>query len=67
MDASELALRKFLKQVGVTGHQEVARAFAAAVAEGRVQSGAQVPVTARIEIDGIAFSHEVSGHLIAPK
>ena len=67
MDAAEMALRKFLKQLGVTAHQEVARALAAAVAEGRLESGALVPVKVHVEIDGIAFTHEVSGQLIAPR
>ena len=67
MDATELAMRKFLKQLGVTAHQELASALAKAVADGSLSSGDTVPVTARIEIDGIAFKHELTGNLIVPE
>ena len=67
MSAAELAMRKFLKQLGVTAHQELAEALAKAVADGTLKSGDEITVAARIEITGLAFSHEVSGKLIAPE
>jgi hypothetical protein len=67
MDEAELAMRKFLKHLGVTAHQELASALAKAVANGALAPGDEVPVTARIEIQGVTFSHEVNGNLIAPK
>ena len=36
MSASEMAMRKFLKQLGVTGHQKLSDALAEAVRSGAV-------------------------------
>ena len=67
MNATEMAMRKFLKQLGVTAHQELADALVKAVADGKLQPGASVPVTARIEIADLAFTHNVSANLVAPE
>ncbi len=67
MNATEMAMRKFLKQLGVTAHQELADALVKAVADGKLQPGASVPVTARVEIADLAFTHDVSANLVAPE
>ena len=67
INATEMAMRKFLKQLGVTAHQELADALVKAVADGKLQPGAAVPVTARIEIADLAFTHDVSANLVAPE
>ena len=67
INATEMAMRKFLKQLGVTAHQELADALVKAVADGKLQPGASVPVTARIEIADLAFTHDVSANLVAPE
>ena len=67
MNATQMAMRKFLKQLGVTAHQELADALAKAVADGKVQPGASVPVTARIEVADLAFTHDVTANLVAPE
>ena len=67
MNATEMAMRKFLKQLGVTAHQELADALAKAVADGKLQPGDRVPVTARIEIADLAFTHDVTANLVAPE
>ena len=67
MNATEMAMRKFLKQLGVTAHQELADALAKAVADGKLQPGDSVPVTARIEIADLAFTHDVTANLVAPE
>ena len=67
MDATQMAMRKFLKQLGVTAHQELADALAKAVADGKLQPGASVPVTARIEVADLAFTHDVTANLVAPE
>ena len=41
MTASEMSMRKFLKQLGVTAHQELEAAVAKAVADGKLGSGWQ--------------------------
>ena len=67
MNATEMVMRKFLKQLGVTAHQELADALAKAVADGKLQPGDSVPVTARIEIADLAFTHDVTANLVAPE
>jgi hypothetical protein len=67
MNATQMAMRKFLKQLGVTAHQELADALAKAVADGKLQPGASVPVTARIEVVDLAFTHDVTANLVAPE
>ena len=67
MNATEMAMRKFLKKLGVTAHQELADALAKAVADGKLKSGDPVPVTARIEIADLAFTHDVKANLVAPE
>ena len=67
MNATQMAMRKFLKQLGVTAHQELADALAKAVADGKLQPGASVPVTARIEVADLAFTHDVKANLVAPE
>lgn len=67
MTASETAMRKFLKQLGVTAHQELAEALANAVADGKIAAGAELAVTARVEIADLQFTHDVKANLVAPK
>ena len=66
MSASEVAMRKFLKQLGVTTHQQLEEALQA-----RVQSGARpgdkMAVTATIHIAELEFSHEIQADLILPE
>ena len=66
MTASEMTVRKFLKQLGVTGHQKLTDAMDDAVRSGIVPSGNELPVTATIEIGTLKFSHIVTASLIAP-
>ena len=66
MTASEMTVRKFLKQLGVTGHQKLTDAMDDAVRSGIVSSGIELPVTATIEIGTLQFSHIVTASLIAP-
>ena len=67
INATEMAMRKFLKQLGVTAHQSLADALVKAVADGKLQPGALVPVTARIEVADLAFTHDVTANLVAPE
>ena len=67
MNATEMAMRKFLKHLGVTAHQELADVLAKAVADGKISAGASVAVTARVEIADLAFTHEIAANLVAPE
>ena len=64
MTASEMTVRKFLKQLGVTGHQKLTDAMDDAVRSGIVSSGNELPAT--IEIGTLKFSHIVTASLLAP-
>ena len=66
MSSSEMAMRKFLKQLGVTGHQKLLNVLEGAVRSGALVAGAEVPVTATIEIGELRFSHVVTATLQAP-
>ena len=66
MSASEMAMRKFLKQLGVTGHQKLSDALEEAVRSGAVAPGAEVPVTATIDMDALQFTHVVTAARQAP-
>ncbi|XDZ66090.1 DUF6494 family protein [Alphaproteobacteria bacterium LSUCC0684] len=59
-DAYTMAIRKFLKQLGVTTHQELEKAMAG------IEPGAELPITATISIPELNFTHEVSATLIGP-
>ena len=66
MTEDEIAMRKFLKQLGVTAHQELETALKAAVADGRIAAGAELPVSAVVTIDALGISHRVDAVLLAP-
>ena len=63
---SEIAMRKFLKQLGVTAHQELEAAVAKAVADGKLAPGGSVDITAELRIAELGLSHSVSAQVIAP-
>jgi len=67
MNASEIAMRKFLKQLGVTGHQKLSEALQIAVQSGQLAAGCDVAVTAKIEIIELEFSHDLTAILKAPE
>ena len=66
MNASEIAIRKFLKQLGVTGHQKLSEALQMAVRSGQLTAGCDVAVTAKIEIIELEFSYDLTATLKAP-
>ena len=66
MTASEMTVRKFLKQLGVTGHQKLTEALDEAVRSGIASPGADFPITATIEIGTLQFSHVVTASVTAP-
>jgi hypothetical protein len=66
MSESEIAMRKFLKALGVTTHQKLEAAMAEAVASGQMKSGESLAIEATIHILALDFSHDVAATLIAP-
>ncbi len=67
MSESDMMIRKFLKQVGVTASQELSGALAKAVKSGAVAAGTKFSVTAKIEISELQFLHVVTSTLQAPE
>ena len=66
MTASEMSMRKFLKQLGVTAYQELEAAVAKAVADGKLSPGGSINITAELTITELGLSHSVSAQLTAP-
>ena len=66
MTASEMTVRKFLKQLGVTGHQKLTEALDEAVRSGVLTPGSELPVSATIEVETLKFSHSVDASVMAP-
>ena len=66
MTASEVSMRKFLKYLGVTAHQELEAAVARAVADGKLAPGGSIDITAELTIAELGLSHRVSAQLTAP-
>ena len=48
MSASEIAMRKFLKQLGVTTHQKLEAALQARLKDGTADAGERLTVSAQI-------------------
>jgi hypothetical protein len=59
-------VRKFLKQLGVTGHQKLTEALSEAVRSGVLTPGSELPVSATIEVGTLKFSHSVNASVMAP-
>ena len=56
MSESEIAMRKFLKQLGVTAHQVLESALEEAVADGKIEADGQVPVVATVTIESLGVT-----------
>ena len=67
MSASETAMRKFLKQLGVTTHQKLESALQARLKNGTADSGERLTVTAQISISELSFTHEIQAELVVPE
>ena len=66
MSPAEISMRKFLKQLGVTTHQELEVALAKAVAAGKMLPGGTINIKADLRIEALDFNHSVSAELMAP-
>lgn len=59
----ETEIRKFLKKVGVTSHQEIDRAVREAVRNGRLQGRESLPATMTLEISDLGLRFVVDGNI----
>jgi hypothetical protein len=57
------ALRKFLRTVGVTSQQEIEKAVAAAIADGRLKGNETLKATMVLSIGEIALTHRVEADI----
>ena len=60
------SIRKFLKHLGVTGHQLIDDELRKAVKDGKIDTGSKVEVDAEITIKNLNVSHKLNGTLTAP-
>jgi hypothetical protein len=62
-DVLNTSVRKFLKQVGVTGQREIEQAVREAVASGKLKGNETLPAKMVLTIDKLGLHHEVSEDL----
>ncbi len=62
-DRFNIAVRKFLKRVGVTSQREIESAVRRAVEAGRLKGGEKLKATARVQIEAIGLDHRVEGEI----
>ena len=60
------SIRKFLKHLGVTGHQLIEDELRKAVKDGKIDTGSKVEVHAEITIKNLNVSHKLNGTLTSP-
>ncbi len=58
-DAFNMALRKFLKEVGVTSQREIEQAVRDAVADGRLKGDEKLPAKVVLTVGGIDLEHVI--------
>jgi hypothetical protein len=62
-DTFNIAVRKFLKEVGVTSQREIESAVRRAVEAGRLGGDEKLKASARVQIEGIGLDHRVEGEI----
>jgi len=63
-DTFNIAVRKFLKQLGVTSQREIESAVRRAVEAGRLKGDERLEVSARVQIESIGLDHRVEGEIV---
>ena len=58
-----MAIRRFLKEVGVSSQREIEIAVRNAVAGGRLKGDEKLTVHATVTLDGVELHHEVDGEI----
>lgn len=62
-DKLNMAIRKFLKVVGVTSQREIENAVAKAIEAGRLRGNEKLSAKMTLEIGAINLRHEVNGEI----
>ena len=58
-----MAIRSFLKEVGVTSQREIELAVREALRSGRLQGSEKLTARAVVTIEGVDLHHEVTGEI----
>ena len=66
MTASEISYRKFLKNLGVTTHQEIEKLINKKLADGELSPNSNLDITANIKINELGLNHSISSTLSLP-
>jgi hypothetical protein len=62
-DKFNIAVRKFLKEVGVTSQREIEKAVREAVTAGRLQGNEKLPTRMTLEMGSLSLTHVVEGEI----
>lgn len=60
-DAFNMAVRKFLKKVGVTSQREIEQAVREAIASGRIKGDEALSAKMTLSIESLGLSHVIDG------
>ncbi len=67
MSKSEMSLRKFLKNLGVTSHQMIEEKLNLNLKNGNFDYNQEITINAEITIKELDLEHSVSATIIAPE
>ncbi|MBY5992281.1 DUF6494 family protein [Ferrimonas balearica] len=59
----DMAIRRFLKEVGITSHRALAEAIAEAEKAGRLAPGAPIKVSMTLQAPELGLEHKLDGTL----
>jgi len=62
-DVFNMALRKFLKKVGVTSQREIEQAVRAAIESGALAGNETLKAKVTVSIEGLDLDHEIVGDI----
>ncbi len=67
MSKSEMSLRKFLKNLGVTSHQMIEEKLKLNIENGNFKYNQEIKIDAKITIKELDLKHSVSATIITPE
>ncbi len=67
MSDSEISMRKFLKQLGVTTHQKLEEKIEELIKTKKISKNQKLDLQATINIPVLEFSHSISTTIFTPK
>lgn len=62
-DATTMDIRKFLKQVGVSSHQEIEKALEQAKQDGKLEGKTAIKATMRLEVPDLGLEHTIESEI----